>query len=283
MTERRIHRRCQRALRSLFLDPEQPAPPAAVRRHLDRCPECRALARNLTRADRALGEACGAEADPSPFELRLAWWPLADQLGSGQSPARRRWWPAAAAVGGALAALLLWIGLWSAPRSEPAGPAETPQVADLQARGAAAAPALELVCIPPPGTGAPRPARRAGGCACRLDETLGFSLLNPGGRYRGLALFAQDATGRRLWYLPHPARPGPVAIEPTERPRPLERTVRLAVNHRPGSYRIVALFTDRPIDLETARALAGEGAGREQEETAVHRWQTELTVLEPKP
>lgn len=232
-------RRFGRALQDLFAGRRPARLPISLPDHLAGCPACRTLARTLASADRLLGEECGAPEGVSPFEIELAWQALSSNLKISRRRSRRfvaRLLPAALGL-----VLVLVAGIFVATRHDNGG---------FAARGAAAAPDLLVVCIPPGAKPAPRPAGAgAGPAACRIDETLGFAYLNPGGRFGGLALYAVDDSDHVLWYAPNPVEPGGLAVEAAARPRALKRTVRLAVNHRPGRYTLVAAFTPAPISL----------------------------------
>ncbi len=251
-------RRFGRALQDLFEGRSRtPMPlPYSLADHLKSCPACRILARTLASADRMLGEQCGAPAGVSPFEIDLAWQAVATRLKISGKSSRRWFIPSSFLRGRRFArllpvavglALVLVVGMFIATR----------RTGGFAARGAAAAPDLQLVCIPPGDKAAPRPARTDDGpAACRIDETLGFAYLNPTGRFGGLALYAVDGEDNVLWYAPNPAEPGGLTLETATRPRALDRTVRLAVNHHPGRYTLVAAFTRRPIELDKLDKLA---------------------------
>jgi hypothetical protein len=73
-----------------------------------------------------------------------------------------------------------------------------------------------------------------------------------------LVLFGVDGEGGALYYAPTPDAAAPRAS--AGQWRALERTVRIAVNHRPGRLRVFALLTDTAPDLdaidETAALLS---------------------------
>ena len=252
MTERTCtDSRYRRALRALYLGKKPPALPGPVEEHLATCASCRALARTLSAADRTMGAACGAPVDVSAFERELGWHDLAIRLCIRPVVTRPALRPVAVQAAAALAAavLVVWVVLGSpgTPLREGAtGPA---------ARGGALAPWVEMLCIGE--AGRVRPARLPNGSlACRVDETLGFGYVNPAGAFRGLSVFAAGPRGEIHWYLPNPAEPRGMSIGPAARPEALPRTVRLAVNHRPGEYELAMVFSPRPLRLQELEPLA---------------------------
>ncbi|MBN2495855.1 MAG: hypothetical protein JXR96_14790 [Deltaproteobacteria bacterium] len=269
MTRTSDHRRYQRALRALFLGRPLPSLSGSLQEHLASCASCRALYAQLVEAERDLGQACGVETDFTPLESRVAWDRISRDLGlpAPKSSGSQRFirFALAAAVGGLLllgAALII--------------PGDPLVDEGWQARGVEAAASVDLVCI---GSPEGRPIRPAGTIpgrfVCRIDETLGFTYLNPGGRFSALAVWACDSSGECLWYLPDPAEPGSVSIEPAERPRALERTVRLHVNHRPGRYQLKVLFSRTPLDFEQIQRIAA-GRGSPPREAALFSAQLEV-------
>lgn len=275
-----------RAIRNIFLARKPPHLPGPLQDHLKTCPSCKKLYRALALADRMLGEGCGAPGDISPLEADLTWRLLAEELKLAPDRSANRLarfaWQAGAVI---LALVVGGVLLWSLLRA-PAGEDQA-----LVARGDGAGPSVQTVCIPPPGsetrsvsvpsdeTDGARLARSGAGLdVCRIDDTLGFTYLNPGGRYGGLALFAVDQSDRILWYLPNPADPGGFQIEKADRPRAVTRTVRLAVNHRPGTYALTAVFTPEPLDLGQWEKLALPLARGERTIKDVHvvRWTLEV-------
>ncbi|HUU01525.1 MAG TPA: hypothetical protein VM425_08810 [Myxococcota bacterium] len=251
------NRRFGRALQDLFEGRVPPPLPMSLSDHLKSCPACRTQARTLASADRLLGEECGAPVCVSPFEIDLAWQAVAARLNIAERQSRRWFVPSSILRGRRLLRLLpAAIGL-ALVLVVGAAFIATHKTSGFAARGAAAPPDLRLVCIPAGDKSAPRSARAGDGPAsCSIDETLGFAYLNPEGRFGGLLLYAVDSKDNILWYAPNPAQPAGISIEPAARPRALPRTVRLAVNHHPGRYTLVAAFTRRPLDLAGLDKLA---------------------------
>ena len=252
-------RRYRQAIEALFLGRRPPRLPGPLGEHLKQCSECRNLYTSLARADRVLGEQVGTPAEVSPFESEMAWEEICAGLDVRVAPAPRASWHVWLPVGAALV-LLLAGGAWLLFRSQPG------QAPDgFASRGASLHPSLGLYCIEPGETPSIRtPGPSEGDARCRLQETLGFSYLNPDGVARGLMLFAIDGKGNVLPYRPNPADPNPPDLPSAETWTALERTVLLAVNHQPGEYQVVAVFLPRPVTLEQleeqAPGLAAQGA-----------------------
>jgi hypothetical protein len=245
-------KRFRKVVRDLFLGRQvsTPAGTGSLDDHLATCASCQSLFQTLASADRALGEGCGAPDVISPMEIDMAWHGLHEKLSLPPSGRGMRLWhwliPASAA--GFAAILLLVLTPWKITDRE---------AGEYVARGAKAPPSVECVCIPAGGTGKARPARRSAALdACRIDENLGFTYLNPGGRYSGLALYAVGPDDQVLWYLPNPAEPEGFRPGEADRPRALPRTIRISVNHREGDYRLVAIFMPEPLDFPSIRDIA---------------------------
>jgi hypothetical protein len=96
-----------------------------------------------------------------------------------------------------------------------------------------------------------------------MDETLGFAFTNPTKQLGGLALFAVDESDEIQWYVPNPAEPHSLSISRTERQQSIPRTVALDINHRPGDYRLMAVFSPGVFSLEKLRVLVPAMLGGE--------------------
>lgn len=260
-TARRLERKYRKAIEALFLKQMPPKLPGSLREHLKVCQACRQLYSSLAFADRQMGESCGIDAVISPFEEELIWKNVSDQL-IGQSAAKKRrpglapyWLPATALVFSLLlGAFLLW-------RVKPGNNLDESGFAN---RGEAAKADLRIHCISSDGESAvAQPEQPGAHTKCRLQQFLGFSFLNPQGQYQGLALFAVDAEGNILPYLPSPSRPEAAPLPGAQVPKALDRTIRLAVNHQVGDYSVVAVFLPYPVNydqlLRLARALQKDG------------------------
>lgn len=196
---------------------------------------------------------------------------------------------AAAAAVLALGAALYWFG-GSSPAEEDEFRARS--AADPPEDAPKRSPRVELFC-----------AQRGGGevdfeaaaetpgpeLECPVDAELKLAYENPSSRFEYAAFFGIDADGNRYWYGPSPAAEGPVSIETrTEGVVPVGETIRLEVNHSPGTVRVFALFADRPVDyerlsswLDDARTAAlFEGAAWEVEEAEVQTNRATLKIEE---
>lgn len=170
-------------------------------------------------------------------------------LGATARAAAPKWWFIAASVGAAAAGVLLLT-----PRSP-----MPPEADDLVARGGPRAEGLALsaLCDRDAGrSGVPALTEVAEG-RCAVDATLGFAV-RVDGRHRGgdhLVLFGIGAGGDVQYYLPTPDQPS-VAIVTRDAWTPLQRAVRLAVNHAPGGLRVYAALVERPPTVDDVDAAA---------------------------
>jgi hypothetical protein len=121
--------------------------------------------------------------------------------------------------------------------------------------------------VPPP----PRSASTDPDARCRLDDELQLMITHTA-RYPQLLVIGdlEEASGERrlLWYYPvPPTGESTAAPQGLAAPHPLGRAIRLAVNHRPGRLRIVAVFSRAPLRAETIfaylRALPDRGSAEE--------------------
>jgi hypothetical protein len=193
---------------------------------------------------------------------------LAEVLCSLDAPARPHLRSGVALRLAPLPLLLLVAGLLLAPRwlaDEPA----------LQPRGSGALPAsgligLQAFCVrhgqvapPPPREDATTPDAR-----CRIDEELQLMITHTAGYPHLLVLGQLDGepgalAPRELWYYPVPPT-GLSGAAPSGRDQALGQSLRLAVNHRPGRVRVVALFSRDPVRAEALfawlRSVPPEGS-----------------------
>ncbi|MBW2704572.1 MAG: caspase family protein [Deltaproteobacteria bacterium] len=115
---------------------------------------------------------------------------------------------------------------------------------------------MELICIQQGESPEARSARMPDGSwRCALNENLAFAVL-PIGNARHVALFGIDEAGQILWYTPTPTQAASHLLQPSDRPMPIERTVRLDVNHRPGDYRVWALFSNEALRFDRVQKMA---------------------------
>jgi hypothetical protein len=187
--------------------------------------------------------------EPAEFEIDLveAWLREDGVLAEAPAPVRTRWRGLWIALTIAAAAMLVVV---LRPRTTVHDDALVPK-----GPGRDMALAIDAVCSDADG-GEMVPA--AGGCA--LGGTLAFAY-RIDDRWAGgdtLVLFGVDERGEALYYLPTPDAAAPTVA--AGRWTALERTVRLAVNHRAGRVRVFGLLTDTAPDLaeidETAALLS---------------------------
>ena len=100
--------------------------------------------------------------------------------------------------------------------------------------------------------------------SCPVSNSIQFAYSAENVLYDHLYLFGWNSMGKRTWYYPRPDEDGSYQIETGVREKVLGRSVRLHVNHRPGDYAIVALFSDRPLthaEVEDSLNLAAADDG----------------------
>jgi hypothetical protein len=193
-------------------------------------------------------------------EVEIDWverWLEADgTLGSAAAPTPTRWlWIGVAALAAGAAVLALRP---AAPGGEPDDP--------LQARGMHGHPqagwlAVSVLCDD--GRGAETALVEASSCS--IDASIGFATRIDARHHGGehFVLFGVDEGGELQYYLPTPDVAAPTLLA-RDRWIPLDRAVRLRVNHRPGRVRVFAGMLAHPPTLDAledaAAALAREPA-----------------------
>ncbi len=242
--------RYTRAIKALFIENRPPRIPGPLAEHLKHCASCRALVEQLSASERLLAEACELDNAIQPFEAALVWSQVAEQLKlpsaekSGHAPRLLVW------AAGSTVILLMALAsfLWIRPEPIPDD--------GFQARGQTTQPQVELICIQQGEDPEARSARMPDGSwRCSLDENLAFAVL-PIGNARHVALFGIDEAGQILWYTPSPTQAASHLLQPGDLPMPLERTVRLDVNHKPGDYRVWALFSNEALRFDRVQKMA---------------------------
>jgi hypothetical protein len=82
-----------------------------------------------------------------------------------------------------------------------------------------------------------------------------------------LALFGIQETGEVRWYYPDYGENKTFKIQGNRVDEPLEDGIDLSINHEPGWLRVVALFSERPVDvsaIESSISLLDKNKGNEQ-------------------
>ncbi len=185
----------------------------------------------------------------------------------------------------ALAALIAGTVLY--PETE-SGKAEGD---DFRARSAAAPaddpsiprPELEIFCAQRAGGNVGfegGPETPPGALECPIDGELKVAYRNRSPELKYAAFFGVDETGDLLWYGPSPAAPGPVAVEASHDIEPIGETIRLEVNHSPGTIRVHAVFAPEPIEHAALQRRLERKGGRELREASrlgFERWSTIAT------
>ncbi|MCA9700188.1 MAG: hypothetical protein KC431_21870 [Myxococcales bacterium] len=183
-------------------------------------------------------------------------------VGEAAASGRRRWWaPWVAGLSTLAAATALLLLVVERPDGDEDGVEAQGRLltivddGELQARGAIVWPrplAIDALCGQPPRSSTMR--------GCDIDELLGFSARLDGdagfagepGSTVHLSLFGIDDGGRLRYYAPTPdgaALDQLLRVEAEPRWQALPMSVRLGVNHRPGSLRIFAIATPEPASV----------------------------------
>ena len=170
-----------------------------------------------------------------------------------------RWAPAAALA--VVVAIVVPIALWQGseePRVPSLGPA-SPE--EFQPRGRPTEPerasTFRAFCVIPgavlpldPGPTSGTPPR------CGRAMQLRFTVTNSGG-FRHVFLAGLDEGHSLKWYFPRPpARESVLAPPSGVVDAPLDRVIRVGVNHPVGLVRIFALFSDQPVRVAEVEAAA---------------------------
>jgi hypothetical protein len=257
--------------------------------HLAACPSCQHRYNKVILATRLFEGGPKALTVPSEGELRR----VGDEVmrrvrllpdPAQAQPARRQVvsWVAAIATCGVVLAIALPLVLHKAGRppttSGPAGISENAgggsaggvEEHDFQPRGGSGAgPAVVGVmgfrafCISKLAGLAPQVTGLQPDGACRTSDVLKFAYTNRARKpLPYLFLVGVDEKHRIKWYEPHPPARHSVAIKSDIADEPIERAVRLAVNHQAGQLRIFALFSQKPIEADAIERTVAELAKR---------------------
>jgi len=238
---------------------------AKLKEHLGGCSSCQQRYNKVVLAVRLLNGGPDALAQPSKVELsRVREQVLSRARLAPEPPVRHsllKWIGGLAAVGAALAIIIPM-----ALEEENRAPVETEPA--FQARGGAAkagkAVGLRLFCLE----------RNAGASIveidgdkkkdCPLGATLKFAYTNRS-KFSQLAVVGVTADFSLRWYLPRSPKGSSIAIKASVVDEPLERSVKLAVNHQAGPLRVFAIFSNTVItaaSLNKAVAAAKQKGSR---------------------
>jgi hypothetical protein len=244
-----------RAIRRHFAEGLDAAASNRLRRHLRRCPRCRAdydQAAELLRAaagggpTRREGLALWRAVEVNAFEP-----PAAETREPSRAPHRRGWGLLLPALAAVLVAGLVAVGLVrqaTPPSRAPAG---------VQYRGGTA-PAgalldLEVFAIRR-GAEGPTARRLADGDTLSTDEWIQLRYRNDDPRLAYLYVFGLDRNGTVLDYFPRPSEQRSRAIGSGTRARGVGPSLRLGVRHRSGPLRVYGLFSARPLERQRVHA-----------------------------
>lgn len=84
---------------------------------------------------------------------------------------------------------------------------------------------------------------------CGVDEEIKLAVKNPDERLRYAAFFGVADDNSLHWYGPSPAVTGAVSVPTSTELRPIGETIRLDVNHEPGTVRVIGMFAETPLDF----------------------------------
>jgi hypothetical protein len=248
----------------------------ALRTHLAGCASCRARYDRAVLAERMLHGGPNAVTAPSPGELdRIARAVLPPE----RTPAWARllqWFSAhrletAGALAAAAAAVLI-IPLVRAPGThgefQPRGGKGPVQLfsTDVQTGKVTARSAgLRAFCIHGEQVRALDPKSNLAPPACERSDQMKLAVSNTGA-FGKVFLFGLDDEHDIKWYAPRPPETDSVVV-PVAGPEqqvdvPVGASVRLGVNHRPGTVRIYALFSDRVVTANEVQAATDDLAKR---------------------
>lgn len=90
---------------------------------------------------------------------------------------------------------------------------------------------------------------------CPIGAEIKLAVRNADAELRFVALFASQGQDLR-WYGPTPVAPEPIAIHHGDAPLPVGETIRLDVNHEPGTVRVVGVFTEKPMAWQQLQTWA---------------------------
>ncbi len=95
---------------------------------------------------------------------------------------------------------------------------------------------------------------------CPSNGELKLAAASTDERLRWGAFFGVESDGTLMWYGPSPAAPAAVEVARGERVSPIGETVRLEVNHALGAVRVVAVFSERPLEWPDVERIARRNA-----------------------
>ena len=90
---------------------------------------------------------------------------------------------------------------------------------------------------------------------CPVDAEVKFAVQNLDVNLRHVAFFGIADDNTLYWYGPSPAAPDSVTIGHGSELQPVGETIRLDVNHTPGTVRVVGLFSERPTEWSDVRSF----------------------------
>ncbi len=128
-------------------------------------------------------------------------------------------------------------------------------------------PALEVFCLTRDETGKVKVKGKKeaafGVVACPQHGEVQFASVNPqAAGFTHVAMFGMSEHGELLWYGPSPAHPAPRRVPFSDKPGALGESIKLDVNHKPGTIKTYAIFSRSPIDHVMLMKLTGQRPAR---------------------
>jgi hypothetical protein len=213
---------------------------ADVEAHLGQCAECGQAWDLLCAGERAFEGVDGLSAralDQVEGRVMAA-------FAARPQPAKQAWWKRLWLATPILAAgaMLLWVNLPPQPTFQARGSA---QDTHPTAR-------VRVLCVGGSGVRGDvfSDGRSPGVLHCDLEDVLGFALtMDEAGPWKYLFVVGSQGQGQVRWYHPRPEERESVKLptQPvTDQPLP---SVRLTVNHQPGTTRVLAIFSQEPLSV----------------------------------
>ena len=256
MMKRHSHRHTRRLIHRMFTATLSASQRALLFENLDGCDSCATVFDTYQTMESAL---LGKDAPYTSFTIERVHEALVSDASTHHSETRPRlkWIPAAVAGGISIVAAVAFLILGPVGR-----PANHPNHrAVLGGDAALSAVTLTAKGIYPPSsasligirvfavdTGADRVREEA---HLDLNDIITFTYTEAEIGVRYLALFGIQETGGVRWYYPDYNEAKSIPVDGETVDEPLGDGIDLSVNHRPGWLRIVAMFSDAPLDVDT--------------------------------
>jgi hypothetical protein len=250
-----LHLMTQRKIRLLFEGKLPPKARTNLLKSVDRCPACAEYYARHQKLESAL---CGTDEPFTVFSMERTKKALFATLAEKTAPKKessafpRILAPAAIVAAAAVLAVFLFPGKPALDRT-PITPSAVISPVTLVARGgfpqkAQADAGIRVFRV------SKDAAHVSEGGDLFIDDTITFTYTYVNESGGALALFGIQNTGEIRWYYPGYNEKMSIPIEGDKVDEPLKDGILLAVNHRPGRLRIIALFTEEPLSTEEIEA-----------------------------